>query len=774
MSILQSLSSIVQRVNAAPDLQSALDIIVNKVRAVMGTDVCTVYMADHSSGLLVFQATVGLNTQMIGDIGIEFGKGLVGKVAEREEVINTSNAHDHPDFLYLEKIGEDPFNSFLGVPIVHYKMVLGVLVVQQTDPRRFDESEEAFLLTMAAQLASVIAHAQATGRLHLTGERPELSAEFRGVAGAAGVGIGEAIVVSAPADLDGVPSRRSRDVYEELVFFRACVMRVRSDVAKLSEQLADTLPPEELALFDVYAKMLDKHALPSEIEEVIQAGEWAQGAVARVVRSHLQAFELMDNSYLRERAVDIKDLGCRLLEYLQQASREPMIYPDNVILVGNELTASVLAEVPRKKLAGLVSVKGSGNSHVAILARSMGIPTVMGAVNVPFTRIEGSELIVDGYSGTVIFNPTLDIRAAYEDIIEEEKLVSRGLEALKDLDCETLDGKHLQLWVNTGLASDVSRSQDRGAEGVGLYRTEVPFLTRDRFPSEEEQRVVYRMHLEAFTGMPVTMRTLDIGGDKPLPYFPVEEDNPFLGWRGIRLTLDHPEIFLPQVRAMIKASAGLDNLRIMLPMVTSMSELREARMLIERAYAELIAEGIEAKLPPIGVMIEVPSAVHLVSSFASQADFFSVGSNDLTQYILAVDRNNPNVSDLYSAFHPAVIVALKSIADAARSVNKPVSICGEMAGDPGAALLLLAMGYDALSMTATNLPKVKSIIRSATCEEADALLSRVLQMDEVGAVHAAIEEVLNRKGITRLFREPVRRRTRGGAELLQNPGANGH
>jgi len=256
------------------------------------------------------------------------------------------------------------------------------------------------------------------------------------------------------------------------------------------------------------------------------------------------------------------------------------------------------------------------------------------------------------------------------------------------------------------------------------------------------------------------MRTLDIGGDKPLPYFPVEEDNPFLGWRGIRLTLDHPEIFLPQVRAMIRASEGLDNLSIMLPMITSVSELREARQLIERAYEELLVEGFDVKLPPIGVMIEVPSAVHLVGSFSKYSDFFSVGSNDLTQYILAVDRNNPNVSELYSAFHPAVLAALQQVAQAAKAGGKPVSICGEMAGDPGAALLLLAMGYDALSMTATNLPKVKSIVRAATCDEADELLQRVLTMDDVTAVHSAIEEVLNKKGITRLFREPVRKRTR--------------
>ena len=291
MNILQSLSGIVQRVNTAPDLQSALDIIVRDVREAMGTEVCTVYMADHGESRLVFTATEGLNREALGKLSLPFGQGLVGQVALREESINTSNAQTDPNFQFLENIGEEPFNSFLGVPIVHHRRVLGVLVVQQTDRRSFDESEEAFLLTMSAQLAGVIAHAQATGMLDTSANANVANAEFRGIAGASGVAIGRALVVSQPADLYGVPSRRNKDVYEEIVFFRACVGRVRKDVAKLSMQLADRLPAEELALFDVYSKMLDEHALPAEIEQLIEAGEWAQGAVSRVILSHLRAFE---------------------------------------------------------------------------------------------------------------------------------------------------------------------------------------------------------------------------------------------------------------------------------------------------------------------------------------------------------------------------------------------------------------------------------------------------------------------------------------------------
>ncbi len=755
MNILQSLSSIVQKVNSAPDLQSALDIIVSQVRAVMGTEVCTVYLTDHQEQRLIFRATEGLNKNVLGHLSLGFGEGLVGQVALREEPINTNSAESHPHFQYLEDIGEESFSSFLGVPIIHHRIVLGVLIVQQTVKRRFDESEEAFLVTVSAQLAGLIAHAQVAGLVDLRADAEAVNAEFRGVAGASGVAIGRAVVVAPPADLYAVPKRKSRDPYEELTFFRACVARVRNDIEQLSLQLADRLPPQELALFEVYSKMLDSPALPAEIEELIEQGEWAQGAVAHVIRMHLKAFEQMDNPYLKERAVDVKDLGSRLLEYLQQATQEPIIYPDNVILIGDELTASMLAELPRKKLAGLVSLRGSRNSHVAILARSMGIPTVMGAVDIPFMQVEGTELIVDGYAGLVYFNPTIELLASYEEIVEEERLVSRGLEALKDLSCETTDNHRVSLWVNTGLASDIVRSLDRGAEGVGLYRTEIPFIMQDRFPSEEEQRTIYRLQLEAFAPSPVTMRTLDIGGDKSLPYFPIEEDNPFLGWRGIRVTLDHPEIFLSQVRAMMKASVGLNNLRIMLPMISYVKELDEALVLIRRAHAELVEEGIDALLPSIGVMVEVPAAVYLAAELAKRVDFLSVGSNDLTQYLLAVDRNNPSVAELYNSYHPAVLQALANIASASHAAGKPVSICGELAGDPGAAVLLMAMGYDSLSMNATNLPKVKSVLRSVSKVEADALLAAVMEMHEIEDIRGAVEALFEEKGITRLFRNRI-------------------
>jgi phosphotransferase system enzyme I (PtsP) len=371
----------------------------------------------------------------------------------------------------------------------------------------------------------------------------------------------------------------------------------------------------------------------------------------------------------------------------------------------------------------------------------------MGAVDLPFTALEGEEIVVDGHEGRVLINPVAGVMAQYREIAAAEHADAREIESCIDLPSVMLDGHAVQLLVNTGLNTERMRILGRGAEGVGLYRTEVPFQMRESFPTEEEQRVIYREQLQAYAPRPVTMRTLDIGGDKSLPYFPIEEENPFLGWRGIRVTLDHPEIFLAQVRAMLKASSGLDNLRIMLPMISNVAELDDARALLARAHAELGEEGWAVRMPPVGVMIEVPAAVYQAGGLARRVDFLSVGSNDLTQYLLAVDRNNARVASLYHAFHPAVLQALGAVVAAAHAAGKPVSICGELAGDPGAALLLVGMGYDMLSMNATNLARVKSTLRRFTRAQAVALLAEVARLEDAREIRAVVDERLRREGV---------------------------
>ncbi|WGL64883.1 phosphoenolpyruvate--protein phosphotransferase [Pseudomonas sp. CW003PS] len=751
--MLNTLRKIVQEVNAAKDLKAALSIIVQRVKEAMGSQVCSVYLLDPETNRFVLMATDGLNKRSIGKVSMAPSEGLVGLVGSREEPLNLEDAASHPRYRYFAETGEERYASFLGAPIIHHRRVMGVLVVQQKERRQFDEGEEAFLVTMSAQLSGVIAHAEATGSIRGLGRQGKgvQEAKFIGVPGAPGAAVGTAVVVLPPADLNVVPDRSVDDIAAELELFDKALGWVREDMQELSEKLATQLRKEERALFDVYLMMLEDAALGNEVRKIIRTGQWAQGALRQVVLDHVKRFELMDDAYLRERASDVRDLGRRLLAYLQEERKTSLVYPDNTILVSEELSPAMLGEVPEGKLVGLISVTGSGNSHVAIFARAMGIPTVMGVVDLPYSKIDGIKLIVDGYHGEVFTNPSELLSKQYAEVVEEERQLTEGLDALRALPCETLDGHRMPLWVNTGLLADVARAQQRGAEGVGLYRTEVPFMINERFPSEKEQLATYREQLQAFHPLPVTMRTLDIGGDKALSYFPIKEQNPFLGWRGIRVTLDHPEIFLVQTRAMLKASEGLNNLRILLPMISGIQELEEALHLIHRAWGEVRDEGIDVPLPPIGMMIEIPAAVYQTRELARQVDFLSVGSNDLTQYLLAVDRNNPRVADLYDFLHPAVLQALQKVVNDAHLEGKPVSICGEMAGDPAAAVLLLAMGFDSLSMNATNLPKVKWLLRQITQSKARELLGQVMTMDNPHLIYSTLHLALRNLGLGRVI-----------------------
>ncbi|MDP6375045.1 MAG: phosphoenolpyruvate--protein phosphotransferase [Pseudomonadales bacterium] len=751
--MLTLLQHIVQDVAAAPSFREALDLLVRDVNEALGTEVCSVYIRNAEDSGYLFAANEGLNREAVGKSTMRLGEGLVGLVGGRAEPVNLEDAVAHPQYHYMPEVGEEPFHAFLGVPIIHHRRVLGVLVVQQRERRKFDESEEAFLITLSAQLATVIAHAEATGDVQelTNAEHERVDARFEGLAGSPGVAVGSVVVMHPPANLEAVPDRQCENITVELIIFDRAVNSVRNDIRRISEQFSESLPREELALFDVYLHMLDDDALTGDIRDRIRRGQWAQGALKQVIAEHLRRFQDMEDEYLRERASDVRDLGLRVLAYLQDIRAKKVHFPKDTVLVGEDVTPGMLANIPSDHLAGIVSLGGSGNSHVAILARALDIPAVMGAVDVPLYQIEGQRLVVDGHYGEVYTNPSEKLQTQFASLGEEEREFAEELDELKPLKCITRDGYRTLLWVNIGLTGDISRSLDRGAEGIGLFRTEVPFMTQDRFPTEEEQRVLYRGHMEAFEPRPVTMRTLDVGGDKSLSYFPIAEENPFLGWRGIRVTLDHPEIFLAQVRAMIKANAGLDGLlRIMLPMVSSMGEVDDAMDLVKRAYREVVEEGVEVKEPSIGVMVEVPSAVYQSRELARRVDFLAVGSNDLTQYMLAVDRNNPRVAELYQDTHPAVLRALREVARNAHAEGKGIGICGELAGAPIGAVLLMAMGYQVLSMNATNLPKVKWVLRNIKRSDARRMVARVLKMDTAEEISAYMQNELVAAGLGRV------------------------
>lgn len=756
--MLKTLRRIVQEVNAAPDLRQALQIMVRRVRRTLLTDACSIYLIDGRRAEFILVATEGLNKKLVGKVRLNISKGLLGLVGRREEPINLSNARLHPAFYFYPGAGEDEYSAFLGVPIIHHRRLLGILTIQQREERRYDQAEEAFLVTISAQLAPVISGAESQGALtDLTGfSQPELSeledANISGIPSVSGIGIGTAVVVYPPADLSAVPDRHAEDIEQEILSFEHALLATRNEITHLSLRLKDSLPEEEASIFDVYLRMLDSQSLGAEVISKIREGFWAQSALRQVIKKHVRHFESLEDEYLRERAIDFKDLGRRVLVYLQADQIDAVEYAEKTILVGEEITAADLAKVPEGCLVGMVSAGGSSSSHVAILAKALGVPTVMGATGMSISQLAGKSIIVDGYYGQVYVSPTPQLLTEFAQIVAEEQRLNAKLIELRNKPAETTDGHRVSLLVNMGLAVDASLSLSVGAEGVGLYRTEVPFMVRDCFPTEDEQYVVYRQLLQAFAPRPVIMRTLDIGGDKSLPYFPVEEENPFLGWRGIRVTLDHPEVFLVQIRAMLRASKELNNLKIMLPMVSGVGELDEALLLIQQAYRELVEEKESISYPQIGVMIEVPSAVYQAKDFAKRVDFLSVGSNDLTQYLLAVDRNNTRVASLYDPLHPALLQALNQVILAGHSENKPIGICGEMASDPITVILLLAMGFDSLSMNSKSLPKVKWVIRNFTLEHAKRLLAEVLEMDDPTLIRFHLEKSLTEAGLGNIIR----------------------
>jgi phosphotransferase system enzyme I (PtsP) len=750
--MLESLRRIVQEVNNAPDLERALTIIVQRVKQAVGADVCSVYLNDFDNRRHVLHATDGLRAKAVGRVRLELGRGLIGLVSERAETINLDDAVTHPRYQRITDTGEEHYHGFLGAPIIQNRKVLGVLVLRQRVKRHFGDDEVTFVVTLASQLAGAITFARTNGELARLQDDGIPQRFLPGLPASPGIGIGVAVVVYPPADLNAVPDRRAENLDNEAKDFLGAVEHVAEDLDRFAVRTQAHLSAEDMALFDAWRLMLESDTLIDGTLSRIRAGNWAPGALRETIAEHAKVFDDMDDAYLRERASDVRDLGRCILTHLQKLTAAPIQYVPNTILVGDELSAMQIADVPREMLAGIVSTTGSGSSHVGILARGMGVPAAMAVADLPVGRVEGRELVVDGYRGRVYVAPGPTVRAEYQRLAEDDAALTSELQALRHLPSETTDGYLVPLYLNTGLVSEARPLGIEESAGVGLYRTELPFIVRDTFPGEAAQMSNYRRVLELFAPRPVTIRTLDIGGDKPLPYFPMHEANPFLGWRGIRITLDQPEIFLTQVRAILRASIGLDNLQILLPMISTVGEVDEALLLIHRAHEELLEEGYQVRLPPIGVMIEVPAAVYQCEALARRVDFLSVGTNDLTQYLLAVDRNNAHVAKLYDEFHPAVLRALLQILAGARVHGREVSVCGEMAGDPLATFLLLGMGVHSLSMGAGSLLRVKRVIRSISRARAREVLKVALQCEDAASVRRLLLDALEAVGLGGLVR----------------------
>ncbi|MBT1452191.1 phosphoenolpyruvate--protein phosphotransferase [Glaciecola sp. XM2] len=758
--MLSSLKTIIQEVSQIPELDKALVRLVSMVKATMMVDSCSIYLSNYAERHLVLTATDGLDPDAVGKVKIGFYEGVIGLVGDREEPLNIEDAPSHPRYKHYPEVKEESYHAFIGTPIIYQRKVLGVITMQQKKARRFSEDEEAFLVTLAAQIALEIVNAQMRGNsAALDNGTPFEPRTVNGIPGSPGLAMGIGYAVNFKHDLAQFIPRKHKDVKEQITRYRNAVQMTRTQVRDLSADLSDKLPDDVRAIFQLYDQLLDANSLGREVEKEIHEGWDAGSSLKLVIDRYATRFRNMEDPYMRERAVDIVDLSNRILNNILYAGDDPssLRVPDGpCILVAQEVSAPMLAEFPRDKLAGIISIKGSNNSHAAILARAMGVPAVMGLQRVSINALKANELFIDGYSGEVVMQLDEQVKQSYQVLIDEEEALQRKISVEGDLPCVTEDGQSMSLLVNAGLTANIEMEQFKQGEGVGLYRTEIPFMMRERFPSEREQYELYKSVLSTHPTKEITLRTLDVGGDKPLSYFPISEENPFLGWRGVRLTLDHPDIFLVQVRAMLRASIGLSNLHILLPMITSVSEVDDAKRLIKQAFLEVkeeaSAENQMLSKPAVGVMLEVPSVLFILPQLAQRVDFFSVGTNDLTQYLLAVDRNNARVSSLYSSYHPSVLAALHQIQQGSLANKVPVTVCGELAGEPLGAVALMALGFRKLSMNAYSLRKINWVIRNTNMQELKALLPELMAKDDPEAVKSLLSKYLESKKLGGLVR----------------------
>ncbi|MFZ1873948.1 MAG: phosphoenolpyruvate--protein phosphotransferase [Chania sp.] len=745
--MLTRLREIVEKVAAAANLTDALDLLVNETCLAMDTEVCSIYLADNDRRCYYLMATRGLKKPRGRTIALAFDEGVVGLVGRKAEPINLADAQSHPSFKYVPQVKEDKFRSFLGVPIIHRRQLLGVLVVQQRELRQFDESEESFLVTLATQMAGILSQSQLNA---IFGQYRQT--RIRALAASPGVAVAEGWLDSSQPSLDQVYKASTLDMVSERERLMQALEEAGAEFRRFSKRFSASSQKESAAIFDLYSHLLNDARLKRELFAEIDAGSVAEWAVKQVIEAFAAQFATLQDTYMRERASDLRALGQRLLFHLDDTTQGTTQWPARFVLVTDELTATLLAEVPPDRLAGVVVRDGAANSHAAILVRAMGVPTVMGADIQP-ALLAQRMLIVDGYRGELLVDPEPVLVQEYQRLISEEQELSKLAEDDVEQPAQLKTGERIQVMLNAGLSPEHEQLLGGRVDGVGLYRTEIPFMLQSGFPSEEEQVSQYQGMLQLYPNKPVTLRTLDIGSDKQLPYMPISEENPCLGWRGIRVTLDQPEIFLVQVRAMLRANASTGNLGILLPMITSLEEIDEAKRLIDRAGREVEEVlGYDLPKPRIGVMLEVPSMIFLIPYLAGRVDFISVGTNDLTQYLLAVDRNNTRVALLYDSLHPAMLQVLKLIITQGTAAGLQVSLCGELAGDPMGALLLVGMGYRNLSMNGRSVARIKYLLRNIELSDAEGLAQRVLSAQMTTEVRHQVAAFMERRGMGGLIR----------------------
>ncbi|PLX83557.1 MAG: phosphoenolpyruvate--protein phosphotransferase [Desulfuromonas sp.] len=751
------------------DLDETLRNIVTLVARRMRTDVCSIYLLESDQQILRLRASKGLSKRAIGKVSMRIGEGLTGIAAQKRHAIAIEEPQEHPSYRYFKETGEERYHSFLGIPLFDRSSPLGVIVLQTRDPRKFNKEEISALTTIAFQVSSIVVNARLLDTMRQKemetlriseelaainlqtktpptdpAQSPNGSQTLAGEVAYPGVVSGPAAILEERLGFADILHEEDVDMPAEIAALDSSLEKTRIQTLYLEKQVAERLSEQDAAIFHTHLMILEDRGFIDKLHGEIEQGHSAAYAIEKTVSGYIDAFERMDDHYLRERAADMEDIGRRILANLVGDADDRVLHLKHPgVLVARQILPSDMACLDPDQILGILTENDEKNSHAVIMAKSMGIPAMVGVRGALKNIAPEDHLIVDANSGRVYINPPETICKEYLRLEDDQGRELSRLETYRDQPAATADGVRIVLRANIGLLSDIDIALRFGTEGVGLYRTEFPYMARGDFPSRDDQYLLYRKVVEGFPGEPVTIRTLDIGGDKGLPYFqPPREDNPFMGWRSVRVSLDNRDIFRTQIEAILLAGRH-GQVRMLFPMISSMDEIYACLEVIEEARSNLRREGLEPATDiPLGVMIEVPAAVRLISPLAKVVDFFALGTNDLIQYLLAADRNNPLVSKYYDPLHPVVLQVLAEVTATAKSLDKGVCLCGEMASDPLNLILLVGMGLHEFSMPAPFIPRTKAFLKGMSYELARRCHDDTLKMESSRQIRDYLGEAL--------------------------------
>jgi phosphotransferase system enzyme I (PtsP) len=737
--LICNISDIASLFSNAKDLSSFLRDIVEMTARHMNSEVCSIYMYDEPNDELVLKATTGLNTGGIDKVRLKNGEGLTGLAFKELRPICERNASKNPHYKYFPELGEEKFGSFLAVPINRGTVRIGVMVIQNSETNFFTDTDINILRAITSQLAVTIEMSRLIITLETGKPFRRVTKEFEnkfihGVPVSPGVVYADALILHKGNSVECSHLKDTNRVFS-LEMFRSAVLKTEEQLEQLQVRVEETLSDVASLIFAAQILMLKDQTFLEAIETKMQSGQRASKAVHAVVNDYVERLEKLDNPFLREKAHDVRDIGERLIHNLCGCS-EDEFSSGNKIVIARELFPSDILKLATEKTVGVISLSGGQTSHIAILSRSLGLPMVICGesqlLNVPLSE----KILLDAEAGNVYIAPSPEILKEFSGKFDFKAQKEHSKAAMKP-ETFTADGKQVHLLANINLLCDAVSAMEYKAEGVGLYRTEFPFIVRSDFPSEEEQLIIYRKINQKLEGKPITYRTLDIGGDKVLSYYPDQhkEKNPFLGMRSIRFSLEHSDIFRQQLRAILRAGTDMP-LRIMFPMISSLDDFIKAKELALDCVADLRKNAVNCHDDPaIGMMIETPAVIEIIDDLAEAADFFSIGTNDFIQYMLAVDRTNEKVAPYYLPYHPSILRAMKKIADAAFAYKTDVSVCGDMVNDVQYLKFFIGIGIYKFSLNPGYLPKAQKAIESFDSEEAAEFAGALLKNSRIADIH---------------------------------------